>query len=99
MSLDPFIREILVECVVPATGKSIENIEREIAKHGGFTREVLIHLLYAGAQQAGVIDYHADPVFKSFDPWTKDSVTFERKQYGNAIVVEAEGYIVERLCQ
>jgi hypothetical protein len=99
MSLDPFVRFILTEFVAPSTGRSIESIEADIEKHGGFTREVLIHLLYANAKQAGTIDYHENPVFVSYDPLSEDSVTFERKQYGNAIVIEAEGYIVERLCQ
>lgn len=59
-------------------------------------RERLIRTLWAHHKAKGV-DLTADPVAVDYDPFSEDSITFERKVYDGKTVIEAEGLVVERL--
>lgn len=63
---------------------------------GGFEK-----LLWANLKRFNKpINYYDNPVYveqSPFDP--NDKVVFERKQYGKSVVIEANGMIVDVLCQ
>ncbi len=59
-------------------------------------RHRLIRALWAHQKERGV-DYTRNPVAVDHDPFSDDSVTFERKVYDGKAVIEAEGLVVEYL--